>query len=69
MNNEVKKMPLVEKMAKPDDIDKLQQQVTKLLVKKQNRFNNVAELQAEVDKVTGIIHPIHEKVQRALDST
>ena len=44
MNNEVKKIPLVEKMAKPNDIDKLQQQVTKLLAKKQNIFNNVAEL-------------------------
>ena len=29
----------------------------------------VAELQEEIDKVKGIIQPVHEKVQQALGST
>ena len=32
-------------------------------------MNRVAELQAELEKVTGIIQPIHEKVRQDLAST
>ena len=58
LKNKVKKQPLVDKMAKADDMKKLQQQVAKLRTKQQKRTDRVTKLQAEVEKFTEIIQPV-----------
>ena len=50
-------------MAKLVDTKRLQQNVSKLQTQQHKRTYNVIELQVEVEKVTCIIQPIHEKAQ------
>ena len=44
-------------------MNKLQHQVTMLCTQQQQWEDKIEELQDEARKVTGIIHPIHQKVQ------
>ena len=58
----MKKLLLVEKMAKYANMKRLQQQVTTLQTQQQKRSNRVAERQAKVEKVTSIIQPVNQKL-------
>ena len=49
-------------MAKEKKGGKFQQQVTVLCTQQQHRVEKVEELQAEAEKVTGIIQLVHKKV-------
>ena len=60
--SKMKKLPLVEKIAKVSQMKKLQRQVTTLWTQKQKRPDKVAKLQAEEYKFIGIIHLVHEKL-------
>ena len=66
LQDDLKKLPMTEKMSKVVDMKKLQQQVEKLITHQQKRIDQVIELQEEVEKVTGIIQPVHEKVWQSL---
>ena len=55
LKNEMKKLPLAEKMDKETEKKKLQQQVTMLHTQQQQRADKVEELQEEDERVTGII--------------
>ena len=58
MKNEMKKFPLIEKIAKAVDMKMLQQQVATLQNQKL-RTDKVTELQDEVERVIGIIQHVH----------
>ena len=64
----MKKLPLEEKMAKQMEMKKLQQQVTVLHTQHQQRIDKVVELQDKAEIFTGIIHPVHQKVRKAVES-
>ena len=47
---------------------KLQQQVTMLCMQQQQMIDKVAKLQVEAESITGIIHPIHQRVRQAVEA-
>ena len=55
MNTTMKKLPLVDKMAKVAEMKKIQQQVPALCTQQKQRTGKVIELQAEAERVIGII--------------
>ena len=55
LKNEIKKLPLEEKMAKEVEMKKMQQEVTMLCTQYQERNDRVVELLAEVEWIIGII--------------
>ena len=50
-------------MAKVAEMKKLQKQVMVLRTQQHQREDKVRELQVEVERVIGIIHPIYQRVQ------
>ena len=59
MKNEMKKMPLAEKMAKDVEMKKIQHQVTALQTQQHQRIDKVTELKADEERVIDITQPIH----------
>ena len=57
--NDMKQLPLVQKMAKATEMSKLQQQVIVLRTQQQHHLEKVEEMQDEAKRVTGIIQPVH----------
>ena len=68
IRNDMKHLPLAKKMGKEMEMRKLQQQMTLLRTKQQQREEKVEELQVEAEKVTGIIQPVHQKVHEVVAS-
>ena len=51
-------------MDNPIDMKRLQQQVTTLGTQQQKRTDRVAELEAEAEKITVFIQPVHQKCDK-----
>ena len=47
----------------------MHQQVAKLWAQQQRRTDRVAELQAEEERVTMAIHPVHVEFKKVVDTT
>ena len=62
LKSEIKKLPLIEKMAKAIDMKNLQDHVATMQEQQQKWSDRVIELQAEAERVTGIIEDVHQKV-------
>ena len=68
MKNAMKKFPLAEKMAKAAEMKKLQQHVTVMHTQQRHHVDKVEELHAKAERVTNIIHPMHQKVREVATS-
>ena len=68
IRNDMKQLPLAQKMAKVTEMRKLQQQMTLLHTQHKQREEKVEYLKAKVKRVTGIIQPIHQKVHGVVAS-
>ena len=66
MKEGMKQFPLAKKIAKATKMRKLQHKVTVLCTQQYERIENVAELEDEVELITGIIHLVHHKVCEAV---
>ena len=59
IGNAIKQLPLEQKKVNIAEEHRLQQQTTALCAQQQQREEKVEELQAEAEKVIGIIQPVH----------